>query len=151
MVTRSDHAAPRTVISHAHARDLAECWQDAGRDEHPVTRLAHTGEITSGAEATVAHDLRLLETASASWGTPPSIPEKQLRVLLDYVRYHGPRPAVDGWRHLRDAEFLHSIRRMASEARSSAPSDHDGNEPRSRPVRDIGGGGPEGGPRTRGR
>ncbi|MBW3606380.1 MAG: hypothetical protein KY460_16035 [Actinobacteria bacterium] len=105
------------MISHAHARDLAECWQDAERDMHPVTRLAASGEITENAEQTIAHDLRLLEMASASWGTPPSIPEKQLCVLLEYVRHHGPRLPVDGWRHLRDTEFLRSIRRMASEAR----------------------------------
>lgn len=115
----------RSVISHAHARDLAECWQDAGRDGHPVTRLAQTGEIVGDAETSVAHDLRLLEMAAASWGTPPSIPEKQLRVLLDYIRHHGPRPAVDGWQQMRDAEFLRSIRRMASEARLHGP---DGDE-----------------------
>ena len=113
------------MISHAHARDLAECWQDVDRENHPVTRLARTGEITPDAERAVAHDLRLLETASAAWGAPPSIPEKQVRVLLDYVRYHGPRPAVDGWRHLRDAEFLHATRRMASEARTHVPADDD--------------------------
>jgi hypothetical protein len=121
----AQQASVRTVISHAHARDLARCWQDAGRDGHPVTRLARTGEITREAERTVAHDLRLLETASASWGTPPSIPEKQVRVLLDYIRHHGPRPAMDGWDQLRDAEFLRSIRRMASEARSHVPGDGD--------------------------
>lgn len=109
------------VISHAHARDLAECWQDRGRDDHPVTRLARTGEITSAAEPTIAHDIRLLEAASATWGHPRSIPEKQLRVLLDYVRHHGPRPALDDWQQERDAEFLGSIRRMASEARSHVP------------------------------
>lgn len=119
----AQQASARTVISHAHARDLAECWQDAGRDTHPVTRLARTGEITPDAEPTVAHDLRLLEMAAASWGTPPSIPEKQLRVLLDYIRHHGIRAPVEGWQHQRDAEFLRSIRRMASEARSQAPGD----------------------------
>lgn len=122
-VTRPDQVATRTVISHAHARDLAQCWQDEERDGHPVTRLARTGEITVDAEHAVAHDLRLLEAASAAWGAPTSIPEKQVRVLLDYVRYHGPRPAVDGWHHLRDGEFLHAIRRMASEARTHAPDD----------------------------
>lgn len=120
---RADDRSTRPVISHAHARDLAQCWQDEGRDAHPVTRLARTGEITSDAVSAVAHDLRLLEMASASWGTPPSIPEKQLRILLDYLRHHGPRPAVDGWSHLRDAEFLRSIRRMASEARLHAPAE----------------------------
>jgi hypothetical protein len=119
----AQQASARTVISHAHARDLAECWQDAGRDDHPVTRLARTGEITANAEHTVAHDLSLLEMAAASWGTPPSIPEKQLRVLLNYIRHHGTRAAVEGWQHQRDAEFLRSIRRMASEARSNAPRD----------------------------
>ena len=119
----AQQASARTVISHAHARDLAECWQDAGRDDHPVTRLARTGEITTDAEPTVAHDLRLLEMAAASWGTPPSIPEKQLRVLLDYIRHHGTRAAVEGWQHKRDAEFLRSIRRMASEARTHVPRD----------------------------
>jgi len=122
----------RTVISHAHARDLAECWQDAGRDDHPVTRLARSGEIAPDAEPTVAHDLRLLEMAAASWGTPPSIPEKQLRVLLEYIRHHGIRAPVEDWQHLRDAEFLRSIRRMASEARSHAPDDA-----RGEGVRDI--------------
>jgi hypothetical protein len=106
------------VISHAHARDLAECWKDAARDDHPVTLLARTGEITPEAERSLSEDLSRLEMASATWGSPPSIPEKQLRVLLDYVRYHGPRPPMEGWRQLRDAEFLRSIRRMASEARS---------------------------------
>lgn len=124
----------RTVVSHAHARDLAECWQDAEHDDHPVTRLAVSGEITDGAEQAIAYDLRLLEVASASWGTPRSIPEKRLRGLLEYVRYHGPRPAMEGWRHLRDAEFLRSIRRMASEARDhesagEMPVDHDVEEP----------------------
>lgn len=119
----AQQASARTVISHAHARDLAECWQDTGRDDHPVTRLARTGEITTDAEPTVAHDLRLLEMAAASWGTPPSIPEKQLRVLLDYIRHHGTRAAVEGWQHKRDAEFLRSIRRMASEARTHVPRD----------------------------
>jgi hypothetical protein len=122
-VIRPDHATPRTVISHAHARDLAECWQDEERDDHPVTRLARTGEITPAAADALAHDLRLLEAASAAWGTPTSIPEKQVRVLLDYVRHHGPRQAVEGWRHLRDGEFLHAIRRMASEARRHEPAD----------------------------
>jgi hypothetical protein len=112
----------RTVISHAHARDLAECWQDGARERHPITLLARTGEITVDAERSLAHDLQLLETASATWGSPPSIPEKQLRILLDYVRYHGARPPMDGWRELRDAEFLRSIRRMASEARAQAPA-----------------------------
>lgn len=116
------------VISHAHARDLAECWQDAGRDDHPVTRLARTGEITPDAEAAVAYDLRLLEMAAASWGTPPSIPEKQLRSLLAYIRHHGTRAPVEGWHHQRDAEFLRSIRTMAAEARSQVPGEdgHDG-------------------------
>lgn len=114
---RAHQPSARAVISHAHARDLAECWIDADNADHPVTRLAACGEITDRAAQTIAHDLRLLETASASWGTPPSIPEKQLRVLLEYVRHHGPRSPVDGWRQLRDAEFLRSIRRMASEAR----------------------------------
>jgi hypothetical protein len=109
------------VISHAHARDLAECWQDGANEDHPVTRLARTGEITHDAERSLAYDLSLLEMASSAWGSPPSIPEKQLRVLLDYVRYHGARPPLDGWRQLRDAEFLRSIRRMASEVRSNAP------------------------------
>lgn len=136
-MNRADDRSTRSVISHAHARDLALCWQDEGRDNHPVTRLARTGEITPDAAAAVAHDLRLLETASASWGTPPSIPEKQLRVLLDYLRHHGPRPAVDGWTHLRDAEFLRSIRQMASEARLHAPDD----EPVAHPVREIAAGG----------
>lgn len=107
------------MISHAHARDLSDCWKDPGRGEHPVTRLSQTGEIGQDAERAIAHDLRLLEMASASWGTPPSIPEKQLHVLLEYVRHHGPRPPVEGWRQLRDTEFLRSIRRMASEARSN--------------------------------
>lgn len=133
-MTRADQPAARTVISHAHARDLAECWQDAEHDDHPVTRLAFSGEITDGAEQAIAYDLRLLEVASASWGTPPSIPEKQLRVLLEYVRYHGPRLPMDGWRHLRDAEFLRSIRRMALEARDhesagEASADRDFAEP----------------------
>ena len=119
----AQQASARAVISHAHARDLAQCWQDADRDDHPVTRLARTGEITADAESTVAHDLRLLETAAASWGTPPSIPEKQLRVLLTYIRHHGTRTAVDGWQREHDAEFLRSIRRMASEARTHAPED----------------------------
>lgn len=114
---RAHQPSAQSVISHAHARDLAECWVDADNSDHPVTRLAESGEITADAEQAIAHDLRLLEMASASWGTPPSIPEKQLRVLLEYVRHHGPRLPVDGWRHLRDAEFLRSIRRMASEAR----------------------------------
>jgi hypothetical protein len=116
-VIRAHQPSARTAISHAHARDLAECWVDADNRDHPVTRLAASGEITDGAERAIAYDLRLLEMASASWGTPPSIPEKQLRVLLEYVRYHGPRLPVDGWRQLQDTEFLHSIRRMASEAR----------------------------------
>lgn len=124
----AQQASARTVISHAHARDLAECWQDAGRADHPVTRLARTGEITADAEPTVAHDLRLLEMAAASWGTPPSIPEKQLRVLLDYIRHHGTRAAVEGWQHQRDAEFLRSIRQMASEARSHVPRDDERGE-----------------------
>lgn len=111
------------MISHAHARDLAECWQDSARDNHPITLLARTGEITPEAEQSLAHDLGLLEMASAAWGSPPSIPEKQLRVLLEYVRYHGPRPPVDGWGRLRDGEFLSSIRRMASEVRSQNPED----------------------------
>ena len=122
----------RTVISHAHARDLAECWQDDANQHHPITLLARTGEITNDAERSLAHDLRLLETASAAWGSPPSIPEKQLRVLLDYVRYHGPRPPLEGWRHLRDAEFLRSIRRMASEVRASAPMTYE--PPEDRPA-----------------
>jgi hypothetical protein len=84
--------------------------------------LARTGEITADAEPSLSYDLSLLEMASAAWGSPRSIPEKQLRVLLDYVRYHGPRPPLEGWQHLRDAEFLRSIRRMASEARSHAPA-----------------------------
>lgn len=117
-MTRADQSAAGTVISHAHARDLAGCWQDTERDDHPVTRLAVSGEITADADRTIAYDLGLLEMASRSWGTPPSIPEKQLHVLLKYVRYHGPRQPVDGWHHLRDAEFLRSIRRMAAEARS---------------------------------
>jgi hypothetical protein len=120
------------VISHAHARDLAECWQDDANERHPITLLARTGEITSDAERSLAHDLRLLETASAAWGSPPSIPEKQLRVLLDYVRYHGSRPPVDGWRHLRDAEFLRSIRRMASEVRAHVPMTYE--PPEDRPA-----------------
>lgn len=120
-MNRPDQAQSQTVISHAHARDLAECWQDGANEDHPVTRLARTGEITHDAERSLAYDLSLLETASSAWGSPPSIPEKQLRVLLDYVRYHGPRPALDGWRQLRDAEFLRSIRRMASEVRSNSP------------------------------
>lgn len=132
-MNRVDDQSTRSVISHAHARDLAQCWQDEGRDDHPVTRLARTGEITADAVPAVAHDLRLLETASASWGTPPSIPEKQLRVLLDYLRHHGPRPAVDGWAHLRDAEFLRSIRQMASEARLYVPND----EPAAAPARQV--------------
>ncbi|HSJ45467.1 MAG TPA: hypothetical protein VK923_12355 [Euzebyales bacterium] len=90
-----------------------------------MTRLARTGEITADAEPTVAHDLRLLEMAAATWGTPPSIPEKQLRVLLDYIRHHDTRGAVEGWQHQRDAEFLRSIRRMASEARLQAPREDD--------------------------
>lgn len=114
------------MISHAHARDLAECWQDDEREDHPVTRLARTGEITPDAERALSHDLRLLETASAAWGTPPSIPEKQVRVLLDYVRHHGPRSPVEGWRHLHDTEFVHAIRRMASEARTHVPTDDRG-------------------------
>lgn len=122
-MNRADSRSPRSVISHAHARDLAQCWQDEGRDDHPVTRLARSGEITADTEPAVAHDLRLLEMASASWGSPPSIPEKQLRVLLEYVRHHGPRPAVEDWQRLRDAEFLRSIRRMASEARRHVPAD----------------------------
>lgn len=126
----------RTVISHAHARDLAECWQDAAREQHPITLLAHTGEITSDAERCIAYDLDLLETASTAGGSPPSIPEKQLRVLLEYVRHHGPRPPVEGWSDLRDAEFLRSIRRMASEARAHEPSD-DGRPP-APTVRPIG-------------
>ena len=105
----------RTVISHAHARDLAECWQDAAREQHPITLLARTGEITNDAQRCIAYDLDLLEMASSSWGSPPSIPEKQLRVLLQYVRHHGPRPPVEGWSGLRDAEFLRygSIHRNA--------------------------------------
>ncbi|HEX6255399.1 MAG TPA: hypothetical protein VFZ70_06270 [Euzebyales bacterium] len=113
----------QAVITHAHARDLASCWQDAANDDHPVTRLARTGEITPDAGRAIAHDLNLLESASATWDYPASIPEKQLRVLLGYVRHHGPRPAVDGWHRHRDAEFLRSIRRMAAEARSHAPPD----------------------------
>jgi hypothetical protein len=97
-----------------------------------VTLLARTGEITADAERSLAHDLSLLETASATWGSPPSIPEKQLRVLLHYVRYHGIRPPMDGWRQLRDAEFVHSIRRMASEARAHAPAPSE--PPEERPV-----------------
>ena len=116
-MTRAHQPSARTVISHAHARDLAECWLDADDEDHPVTRLAASGEITEDAERAIAHDLRLLEMAAASWGTPPSIPEKQLQVLLEYVHHHGPRRPVDGWRQLRDVEFLRSIRRMASEAR----------------------------------
>jgi len=123
-LNRAQPPDTRTVISHAHARDLAECWQDTARDDHPITRLARTGEITPDAERSLAYDLNLLEMASAAWGSPPSIPEKQLRVLLAYVRYHGPRPLLDGWHHLRDAEFLRSIRRMASEARAQVPG-HD--------------------------
>lgn len=110
------------MISHAHARDLAECWQDAARADHPITLLARTGEIAADAERSLAYDLSLLEMASAAWGSPPSIPEKQLRVLLDYVRYHGRRPPLHGWSQLRDAEFLRSIRRMASEVRSHSPA-----------------------------
>jgi hypothetical protein len=124
-VSGAQQASAQAVISHAHARDLASCWQDAANDSHPVTRLARTGEITPEAGAVIAHDLRLLESASATWGHPPSIPEKQLRVLLGYVRHHGPRPAVDGWHRHRDTEFLRAIRRMASEARSHQPSDDD--------------------------
>lgn len=130
----AQQASGSGVITHAHARDLAACWQDAGRAGHPVTILASTGEITAAAEATIAHDLRLLESASAAWGHPRSIPEKQLRVLLDYVRHHGPRPPLDGWHELRDAEFLRSIRHMASEARSHAPAD---DEAPSGDVREI--------------
>lgn len=120
----------RTIISHAHARDLAECWQDAAREHHPITLLARTGEISQDAERSLASDLELLEMASTAWGSPPSIPEKQLRVLLHYVRHHGPRPPVQGWSGLRDAEFLRSIRRMASEARAHEPSD---DSPHDRP------------------
>jgi hypothetical protein len=128
-VNGAQQASVQAVISHAHARDLASCWQDAANDDHPVTRLARTGEITSEADTVIAHDLGLLESASATWGYPPSIPEKQLRVLLGYVRHHGPRPAVDGWHRHRDAEFLRSIRRMASEARSNELSEDESATP----------------------
>ena len=131
-MNRADQQQTQTVISHAHARDLALCWQDGASERHPITLLAHTGEITRDAELSLAHDLSLLETASAAWGSPPSIPEKQLRVLLEYVRYHGPRPPVEGWRHLRDAEFLRSIRRMASEVRAHGPTTYE--PPEDRPV-----------------
>jgi hypothetical protein len=130
-LNRAEKPQARTVISHAHARDLAECWKDAARDDHPVTLLAHTGEITPEAERSLAGDLNRLEMASAAWGSPPSIPEKQLRVLLDYVRYHGPRPPVEGWRQLRDAEFLRSIRRMASEARSHVTTSYEPSDNRA--------------------
>jgi hypothetical protein len=122
-VNGAHQASAQAVISHAHARDLASCWEDAANANHPVTRLARTGEITPEAGPVIAQDLRLLESASATWGYPPSIPEKQLRVLLGYVRHHGPRAAVDDWHRHRDAEFLRSIRRMASEARSHVPPD----------------------------
>lgn len=121
-MTRADTTGARQVISHAHARDLAQCWQDTERPGHPVTRLARSGEITPDAEISLEHDLGLLEDAASSWGSPRSIPEKQLRDLLDYVRYHGPRPAVREWQDLRDAEFVRSIRRMASEVRSRRPT-----------------------------
>ena len=130
-MNRAEQAPSQTVISHAHARDLADCWQDSSNERHPVTRLARTGEITQDAERSLANDLGLLETASSTWGSPPSIPEKQLRVLLDYVRYHGPRPPLDGWRQLRDAEFLRSIRRMASEVRSHKPTTYEPPEERA--------------------
>jgi hypothetical protein len=132
-VNRAEHATPPTVISHAHARDLAECWEDAARAHHPVTLLARTGEISHDAEGALAYDLNLLEMASASWGSPPSIPEKQLRVLLDYVRYHGPRPALENWRQLRDTDFLRSIRRMAAEVRMRGPLVYDPPDDRDGP------------------
>lgn len=142
-MSRANRTDAAQVISHAHARDLADCWQDTERVDHPITLLARTGEISRGAEASLRHDLRLLETASATWGSPRSIPEKQLRVLLDYVRHHGPRPPLRGWRALRDYEFVQSIRQMASEARAhtamvyeppvSGYDEHDGRDRRWSP------------------
>ena len=131
-LNRADQQQTQGVISHAHARDLALCWQDAASEHHPITLLARTGEITRDAELSLAHDLSLLETAAAAWGSPRSIPEKQLRVLLDYVRYHGLRPPVEGWGYLRDAEFLRSIRRMASEVRAQGPTTYE--PPEDRPA-----------------
>lgn len=125
----AEQSATRTVISHAHARALAECWQDTARETHPITLLARTGEITHDAEGSVSYDLHLLEMAAAAWGSPPSIPEKQLGVLLDYVRYHGPRGPLDGWRQLRDAEFLRGVQRMASEARAQVHGGDSRDEP----------------------
>lgn len=110
------------VISHAHARQLAECWQDAERAHHPITVLARSGEITRDAEPSLRHDLRLLEAASATWGNPRSIPEKQLEALLGYVLHHGPRPPVADWDQHRDADFISSIRRMALAVRRGDPT-----------------------------
>src|SRR5690606_27668769 len=103
-----------TVISHAHARALANLWAEGERPDFPITVLARSGAIRPDAEAQLERDLRLLTEAARTSGSGESIPQRQVSALLAYVRHHGPRGPVPGWQALADdGEFTAETRRLA--------------------------------------
>ena len=69
------------VISDVEARGLAEVFALSG--DSALARLARNGEITPD----LASSLRRFSPSG-------------LKGLRDYVVFHGPREAVDGWRDL---------------------------------------------------
>lgn len=100
-----DAAAERdgSAISDPHARLLAYFWEEPSRPDFAVTVLARTGAIRSDTENQLARDLAALQQAATQSSDPgTTISEHQVGCLLHYVRTHGVRGEISGWREQQD-------------------------------------------------
>lgn len=91
------------AVSHAHARLLAYFWEERERPDFAVTVLARTGAIRQDTEVQLSRDLQALDEAAEQSSDPGmTICQLQVGSLLEYVRRHGLRDAVEGWRQFED-------------------------------------------------
>jgi len=81
-------------LSDSGARAVAGYWYDERDPTSPLSLLARDGRITATAADAVLADVRSLEAAG---GGQPSVAQRQLRMLLRYVREHGPRGPLPDW------------------------------------------------------
>lgn len=102
-VEETSHRGATLPISDAHARLLAYFWEERDRPDFSVTVLARTGAIRPDTEPQLRRDLTALDAAAEQSSDPgTTICQLQVGSLLEYVRRHGLRDAVEGWREFRD-------------------------------------------------
>jgi truncated hemoglobin YjbI len=113
------------VISHGHARLLAEMWAEPEHgDQSPIAQFARDGRVTRDTVDAVLAVSDRFESAHLDATTADvSVARQQLRLLLNYIRKHHPRAPRSDWQDAPgEQQFVAVVRKIVEMQRQRVPA-----------------------------